>query len=112
MNRLLILTSLILLALPKVSFGQDVANNNLIDQALLLEDYDFLLKTLEETHPNLYAYIPKEEFIEKTNEFRASINKPLSKPDFKVEPTYNDYINNFDRVMNYTYWLIDEGITK
>jgi hypothetical protein len=82
MNRLLILTSLILLALPKVSFGQDVANNNLIDQALLLEDYDFLLMTLEETHPNLYAYVPKDEFVKKTNEFRASISGPMSKPDF------------------------------
>jgi hypothetical protein len=31
-------------------------------------------------------------------------------PDFKVVPTYDDYINNFDRVLNYTYWLIDEKI--
>ena len=41
-----------------------------------------MLKTLEETHPNLYAYIPKDEFVKKTNEFRASINNPMSKPDF------------------------------
>jgi C-terminal processing protease CtpA/Prc len=31
-------------------------------------------------------------------------------PDFKVVPTHDDYINNFDRVLNYTYWLIDEKI--
>ncbi len=82
MKRLLILTTVLFLALTNVSFGQDVATKNLIDQTLLLEDYDFLLKTLEETHPNLYAYIPKDEFIKKTNEFRASLNKPMSKPDF------------------------------
>ena len=82
MKRLLILTTLMFLTLTKVSFGQDAANKNLIDQTLLLEDYNFLLKTLEETHPNLYAYIPKDEFVKKTDKFRASINKPMSKPDF------------------------------
>lgn len=41
-----------------------------------------MLKTLEETHPNLYAYIPKAEFLNKTDELRKSINRPLSKPEF------------------------------
>jgi len=82
MKSVLMLTVAIIFALFKISFGQDVAKENLIDQALLLEDYDFLLKTLEETHPNLYSYIPKDEFVEKTNAFRASINEPMSKTDF------------------------------
>lgn len=82
MKGLLILTTVIFLALTQVSFGQDTVNKNLIDQALLQEDYNFLLKTLEETHPNLYAYIPKEEFVRKTDEFRASINKTMLKSDF------------------------------
>jgi hypothetical protein len=33
-------------------------------------------------------------------------------PDFKVEPTYWDYTKGYDKVLNYTYWLIKEGITK
>ena len=33
-------------------------------------------------------------------------------PDFRVEPTYWDYINGYDKVLNYTYWLIDENITN
>ncbi len=33
-------------------------------------------------------------------------------PDFIVEPTYYDYTDDFDRVLNYTYWLIDDGVTK
>ncbi len=82
MKRLFILTTVIFWLLTQVSFGQDVANKNLIDQALLQEDYDFLLKTLEETHPNLYAYVPKDEFVKKTDEFRESINKPMSLAEF------------------------------
>ena len=31
-------------------------------------------------------------------------------PDFKVVPTYLDMINGYDKVLNYTYWLIDENI--
>lgn len=82
MKGILILTTVIFLALTNVSHGQDTANKNLIDQTLLQEDYDFLLNTLEETHPNLYAYVPKDEFVRKTDEFRASINKPMSQSDF------------------------------
>nr|NQU89652.1 hypothetical protein [Bacteroidota bacterium] len=33
-------------------------------------------------------------------------------PDFKVAPTYLDFINGYDKVLNYTYWLIDENITN
>ena len=35
---------------------------------------------------------------------------PDSIPDFKVVPTYFDMINGYDKVLNYTYWLIDENI--
>ena len=31
-------------------------------------------------------------------------------PDYKVVPTYRDLTSGYDRVMNYTYWLIDENI--
>ena len=82
MNKILKLTIFAILFFTEISYGQDAATKNPIDQALLLEDYDFMLKTLEETHPNLYAYIPKEEFLAKTDELRKSINRPLSKPEF------------------------------
>jgi hypothetical protein len=77
-----ILLFVILLSLNLGTFGQQKKQEQLFDQADLVEDYNFLLETLEETHPNLYAYIPKDEFIQKTNEFRASINKSMSKADF------------------------------
>lgn len=82
MKRLLIITTLVFLTLTQVSYSQDAVNTNLIDQALLLEDYDFLLKTLEETHPDLYAYVPREEFVKKTDVFRTSINKPMSLSEY------------------------------
>lgn len=77
-----ILLILIILSLNPGTFGQQKKQEQLFDQSDLVEDYNFLLKTLEETHPNLYAYIPKEEFALKTSEFRASINQPMSIADF------------------------------
>lgn len=82
MNKILTLTLITTLFASGLTFGQSASNKDLIDKDLLLEDYDFMLKTLEETHPNLYAYIPKEEFVAKTNQLRESINKPLSKTEF------------------------------
>ena len=65
-----------------MSFGQEQSKKELLNPSELIEDFDYMLKTLEETHPNLYAYIPKEEFIKKTNKFRETISKPISKPEF------------------------------
>lgn len=81
MRKIHLLTTFAILFLANVSLGQFANNNDLINQAILIEDYDYMLKTLEKTHPNLYAYIPKAEFL-----------------------------NDTDKVMNYTYWLIDEEI--
>ncbi|MBT3751272.1 MAG: hypothetical protein HOG34_20010 [Bacteroidetes bacterium] len=82
MNKTHLLTTFVILILTNSSFGQFANNKDLITQTKLIEDYDFMLKTLEETHPNLYAYIPKTEFLNKTDELRKSINRPLSKPEF------------------------------
>ena len=63
------------------TFGQE-QQEVLIDTSILIEDYNYLLTTLDETHPNLYAYIPKDEFVSKTDEFRKSIYKPMSRTEF------------------------------
>ena len=99
MNKNVILIILILSTFFNMSFGQEQSKKDLLSPAELIPDFDYMLKTLEETHPNLYAYIPKDEFIKKTDEFRESINRPMSKPEFY-------------KVLNYTYWLIDENITN
>src|SRR5210317_754327 len=77
-----ILIILILSFSFKISFGQEQSKIELIPPAELIEDYDYMLKTLDETHPNLYAYIPKEEFVSKTDAFRESIDSPMSVSDF------------------------------
>jgi hypothetical protein len=77
-----ILSILILSTSFKISFGQEPLKMGLLSPTELIADFDFMLKTLEETHPNLYAYIPKDEFIKKTDEYRESIIKPMSKREF------------------------------
>ena len=77
-----ILIFIILSLFFKVSFGQEQLNNDLLSPEELIADFDYMLITLEETHPNLYAYVPKEEFVKKTDVFRKSINKPMSLAEF------------------------------
>lgn len=82
MPKNVVLIILILSTFFKISFGQEQLKKDLLNPSDLIEDFDYMLKTLEETHPNLYAYVPKDEFIKRTNEFRKSIDKPISKPEF------------------------------
>lgn len=48
----------------------------------LKEDLDLLFKTIEEVHPNMYAYTTKEEFAEYRDELYARIIRPITRPDF------------------------------
>ena len=41
----------------------------------VLEDLEFLKTSLEETHYDLYAYTPKQEFLKNFNEVTASVTK-------------------------------------
>jgi hypothetical protein len=81
-----------------ISFGQQELKPELISPEELIEDYDFMLKTLEETHPGLYAYIPKEEFVAKTDAFRESIDRPIS-------------VSEFYKILYKTIALIKQGHT-
>lgn len=48
----------------------------------LKEDLDFLFKTIEEVHPNMYAYTSKEEFIPIKENLYKRIKRPMSQVDF------------------------------
>jgi hypothetical protein len=48
----------------------------------LKEDLDFLFKTIEEVHPNMYAYTSKEEFEPMQDELYRQIKRPISQLDF------------------------------
>ena len=82
MHKKIIFVILILCLFFEISFGQEQEKSDLLSTKLLIEDFDYMLKTLEATHPNLYAYISKDEFINKTDEFRKSINKPMSLSEY------------------------------
>ena len=98
MHKNLLLLLIILSFSFKISFGQEQSKSELIPPEELIEDYDFMLKTLEETHPNLYAYIPKEEFVAKTDAFRESIDRPIS-------------VSEFYKILYKTIALIKQGHT-
>lgn len=80
MNKVKILAVLFILSLSL--YGQEQLQVQYMSSEELLEDYDYMLETLDETHPNLYAYISKEEFINKTDKFRQMIMEPMSKEEF------------------------------
>jgi hypothetical protein len=46
------------------------------------EDLDFLFKTIEEVHPNMYAYTPKDEFVPYRDDLYRQINQPISVIEF------------------------------
>ena len=48
----------------------------------LKEDLDFLLKTIEEVHVNMYAYTSKEEFDPTWEKLYESINRPMNRIEF------------------------------
>jgi len=48
----------------------------------LKEDLDFLFKSIEEIHPNMYAYISREEFAKHRDELYKKINHPASQIEF------------------------------
>jgi len=50
----------------------------------LKEDLDFLFKTIEEVHPNMYAYISEEEYVKIKHEFYKHIDYAMSISEFFI----------------------------
>jgi hypothetical protein len=48
------------------------------------EDLDFLFKTIEEVHPNMYAYISEEEYVKIKHEFYKHIDHAISISEFWI----------------------------
>lgn len=109
-----------------IAFAQSEAQNQepnqpahlkLIPPDKLKEDLDFLFKTIEEVHPNMYAYTSKEEFAPIREQLYKSINRPMNRIEFYkliapvvaslknghtyVEPLFSDfqkYIENGGKI--------------
>ena len=54
----------------------------LIPPEKLKEDLNFLFKTIEEVHPNMYAYTSEEEFVPILQQFYKDINQPMKQVEF------------------------------
>lgn len=48
----------------------------------LKEDLDFLFKTIEEVHPNMYAYTSAKEFKPLKKQLYESVNRPMNQLEF------------------------------
>jgi C-terminal processing protease CtpA/Prc len=48
----------------------------------LKEDLDFLFKTIEEVHPNMYAYTSKEEFSKLREKLYQQVTQPMTRLEF------------------------------
>lgn len=69
-----VLLRYLLLSIALFSLG-NLSSQNKFSKNQVLEDLDFLRTSLEETHYNLFAYTPKQEFDENFNTVRASIKE-------------------------------------
>ena len=62
----------------------------------LKKDLDFLFKTIEEVHPNMYAYTPKEEFIPLRDELYHQIKRPMTRLEFyKITAVFRSLITEY-----------------
>lgn len=53
-----------------------------LSKDLLIEDIDFLVKTISDVHPNMYSQISKDEFKEKVDSFKTSLDSSLTRKEF------------------------------
>lgn len=48
----------------------------------LKSDLDFMMQTLQEVHPDLYYYVPKEEFVAFKAELEKQLTEPMTRREF------------------------------
>lgn len=68
-------------------YKEEIRNFPLYEKILIREldkDIDFLIKTIEEVHPNPYLICPKEAFYKKLDTLKTSIENPLTRKEFSL----------------------------
>jgi hypothetical protein len=81
MNKILSLF-LFVLAINNFVYGQVNSSDATIATELLIEDYDYFLRVLQETPPLFHAFIDKKEFAAQVSSLRAAIDRPLTTREF------------------------------
>lgn len=56
---------------------------NIIEQNKIIEDVKFVKNLIEKEHPNIFKFISKRKLNEKFLNLQKSINKPMTKSDFR-----------------------------
>lgn len=85
-----------------------VPDNRVFEPAAMQQDFNYLRKALEDTHPGLYMHHSKQEMQFIMDSLYKTLDKPLSFFDFykkiayliaeiKCEHTYCNYGNNFEQ---------------
>ena len=64
------------------TFAQDSTDTRSFEPAAMQQDFNFLRKTLEDTHPGLYMHHTKKEMQHKMDSLYALLNKPMIFLDF------------------------------
>ncbi|MHC4227230.1 MAG: S41 family peptidase [Planctomycetota bacterium] len=60
-------------------------DNRIIQPNELTADLEYLFETIEEVHPNMYAYVNRESYVALKQEFNKVISLPLSRKEFYFE---------------------------
>jgi hypothetical protein len=68
--------------IPSSSKADELGFSKLIEPDKLKEDLDFLFKTIEEVHPNMYAYTSKEEFSPIREKLYSQIDRTMTRLEF------------------------------
>ncbi len=71
---------------PASGLSNEVSAPTLPDKKIapdkLREDIEFLVKSIEEVHPNMYVHLDKTEFAKKCQSLYKRIDRPMSKAEF------------------------------
>lgn len=80
MHRFTVSGCLILIMFAFVAVSAE--DTELYSPELLRQDLDFLMRTLDQVHPNLYAYTEKSVFENELESVRDSLNEPISRLEY------------------------------
>lgn len=79
---------IIIFLITNVACTQGQQNNSFLSPKEMSGDFEYLVKTLDEMNPNLYAFISRDEFDKKVETIRDEIKEPMSLLDFFLRVSY------------------------
>ncbi len=92
----IISTVSILYLLVALGHANDDLNDNKFPSDKLNQDLSFLMKSIDEIHPNLYFQISKEEALIAYQEIEANLTEPLTSLEFYNR--INPFVDSFEDV--------------